>query len=336
MSAAIKSIDTYIFMSGDREYLLTRLVTEDGVTGAGEATLRDGNAAVKRLIDERIAPFLIGKDVSCSNALFHEFMKNNDDMVLRHAISGAEIAAWDAYGKTVCLPVYKILGGKALPLVPLSLEYDAMDANPYADAASVARLTLPALDAPGPDRIREYKRARPEIIINRAGISAGADVPASSNPGALAGAIDFTRAAAAFDPVYVTGLLPIGDEAGWEALRDRGRGAMAAKASTRADAFPYITKACMSVIEADILDACGILELRRLAALAHTYYVHIAGYTVGGEVAALAAYHSLLSCANTVAASLPAAGYSELIPGGCDFAPTDKPGLGIEIDFSLL
>ena len=316
MNALIKNIDANIYESKNGEFLLVRLVASNGAIGYGEATLPGSNPQVKSLIKNIIAPFLTGKDICQANALSYELMTDYSNIALRRAIAGVEIASWDAFGKTVGQPVYKLLGGKALPVLPLSA---GLADNPYAGAASITRLKLSSLSAADLDGITRIKSKGGNIIIDCSDAPAGADMA------------EYARAAGSFDPVYITGLSPIEDEPAWDALKAAGKSPMAARASARADAYPYIIKARASVIEADALNAPGILELRKLAALAHTYYVNIAGYTEGGEIAAAAACHSLLSCANAVSANLPEAGYPELLSGRPDYTDFDKPGLGIEL-----
>jgi len=356
MNGIIKSIDTYTITSQNEEYLLVRLMTEDGAYGFGEATLPGGNYEVKRLIRDTVAPFAVGKSVCCANLLVGELYKPDSGAELRRAIAGVEIAAWDAYGKLLNQPVYKLLGGKAIPHLTLYREYcgegygecggerggvsgnETSGENYYAssgecgggfgpDAGAAARVKLPPPGDKAIDDLPKIKSRHPEIIFDCGGASSAKE------------AAQRIKTAAGFDPVYVTGLLPINDEQGWDELFHAADGAMAmaAKASTRADAFPYIINARMSVVEADILDSCGICELRKLAALAHTYYVKIAGRTNGGVIAAAAAYHALLSCANAAAADLPSAKSMAidnvklaLNPAG--LPDIDKPGLGIEID----
>lgn len=95
-------------------YLLVRVLTDDGVDGAGEATVSEkwsGETVVgaKWLIENVLAPQVIGCDPSDI-----EEIDRRMDSVCRHnwfAKSAIEMACWDIWGKATGKPVYELLGG---------------------------------------------------------------------------------------------------------------------------------------------------------------------------------------------------------------------------------
>lgn len=98
------------------QYVLVRLVTTDGVEGAGEATVmpRWSGETVwgcQALVDRMLAPAVIGCRVD-DLAELHARM----DAVCKHnwfAKSAIDMACYDAWGRTVGKPVYELLGGPA-------------------------------------------------------------------------------------------------------------------------------------------------------------------------------------------------------------------------------
>src|SRR5438094_5554683 len=96
-----------------RQALVFEILTEDGLTGFGEAY---GPPAVNRtLVDEVYAPRLVGK-----NALEHAVLGEDLYSAFRDygrkgwpvaAIAAIDIALWDLKGKALRQPVFRLLGG---------------------------------------------------------------------------------------------------------------------------------------------------------------------------------------------------------------------------------
>jgi len=101
------------------EYVLVRLLTEDGAEGVGEATVTarwSGETAwsVEALIGRIFAPALIGMDphdVAAIDAAMDSLAACN-----WFAKSAIEMACWDLKGKAAGKPVYELLGGPHRPL----------------------------------------------------------------------------------------------------------------------------------------------------------------------------------------------------------------------------
>lgn len=128
----IKSIQAYTYLNAQgKEFVLVRLESDNGIVGAGEATLCGHNEEVCGLIHQMIAPKLIGKELCCANYMQSELLTEEKvkDSIFVHAVSGIEIAAWDALGKVLGLPVYKLLGGRVLPEIPVISHYDVKDSG---------------------------------------------------------------------------------------------------------------------------------------------------------------------------------------------------------------
>jgi glucarate dehydratase len=90
---------------------IIEIVTEDGIIGLGETY---GGAGIEHTI-ETARPFVIGLDVLDVGKLMHRFAvfcigyETSVPAVVR---AGIEMACLDAAGKSLGLPVYRLLGGK--------------------------------------------------------------------------------------------------------------------------------------------------------------------------------------------------------------------------------
>jgi len=95
--------------AGTRKQIVVRVVTDDGLTGTGEAFAYGAPLAVVSVIDESLAPLLIGQDPLRIEALV-DLMHRATMIYGRRglamfAISGVEIALWDLPGKALGVPV---------------------------------------------------------------------------------------------------------------------------------------------------------------------------------------------------------------------------------------
>jgi L-alanine-DL-glutamate epimerase-like enolase superfamily enzyme len=110
-------------MAGFRFYgwLIVELFTDSGHVGIGNAALSPRLA--KHTIDTYLKPLLIGKDPWDSEFLWQlmyratmAFGRKGIGMV---AISAVDIAIWDVLGKAAGQPVFRLLGGRTKPRIPV-------------------------------------------------------------------------------------------------------------------------------------------------------------------------------------------------------------------------
>jgi len=98
------------------EFNLVKIETDKGITGWGEAFGYTSWKAVKIAIEEMVAPLLVGKDMSNIPELLLTLQKSLHLFgrygITMFAISGVEIALWDALGKEKNKPIYELLGKK--------------------------------------------------------------------------------------------------------------------------------------------------------------------------------------------------------------------------------
>jgi len=108
-----------------REFIFVQIDTDEGITGWGEITNYPGNIgnrAMQRFTAE-IKDFLVGKDPTRIEEIwartFRLFTYTGTRGATTAAISGIDIALWDIFGKSVGLPIYKLLGGALRESIPL-------------------------------------------------------------------------------------------------------------------------------------------------------------------------------------------------------------------------
>jgi L-rhamnonate dehydratase len=111
------SMQTFTFHG----WLLVEIFADDGHVGLGNAALTPQVA--KQVIDLYLKPLLIGQDPWDIEQLWQHmyrktmaFGRKGIGMV---AISAVDIALWDLLGKSSGQPVYRLLGGRTKPRIPV-------------------------------------------------------------------------------------------------------------------------------------------------------------------------------------------------------------------------
>ena len=112
----IKEIKTIVVNADLRNWVFVKIVTDqDGLYGWGEGTLEWKTRAVSGAVED-FAPLLIGRDPRDIEQNVRRMMKAHFWMpgtIAMTAVSALEHAMWDILGKSVGLPVWRLLGGSA-------------------------------------------------------------------------------------------------------------------------------------------------------------------------------------------------------------------------------
>jgi len=89
--------------------VIIEIVTDEGITGIGEAMGRPGPLGSAGYINEVLAPMLIGEDPRQIDVLWHAM--NEELRFAPMGISGVDMALWDIRGKLYNEPLVNLLGG---------------------------------------------------------------------------------------------------------------------------------------------------------------------------------------------------------------------------------
>jgi galactonate dehydratase len=112
----ITEVKPYLFFpGGDKNVLLCRVDTDEGIYGWGEAYVVMGNEAPVVSYIETIGRYMAGRSPfnirHSGTALFDDLAIRRGGMEFYAAWSSIEIALWDIVGKKAGRPVYDLLGG---------------------------------------------------------------------------------------------------------------------------------------------------------------------------------------------------------------------------------
>jgi L-lyxonate dehydratase len=111
------SMQTFTFHG----WVIVEIFTGDGHVGIGNAALAP--QITKQVIDLYLKPILVGADPwdieSLWQHMYRHTMAFGRKGIGMTAISAVDIALWDILGKSAKQPVYRLLGGKTKPRIPV-------------------------------------------------------------------------------------------------------------------------------------------------------------------------------------------------------------------------
>ena len=128
------SMQTFTFHG----WLVVEIFTDDGLVGIGNAALAP--QVTKQVINLYLKPLLIGKDPWDIEFLWQHMYRKTMAFGRRGigmvAISAVDIALWDILGKSAKQPVYRLLGGRTKPRIPVyASRLYSVELNEVADEA---------------------------------------------------------------------------------------------------------------------------------------------------------------------------------------------------------
>jgi len=110
----IATLDAKVIGNPWKNWVLVKIVTDDGLVGWGDATTPMTYKPVLGAIED-LRPLCIGKDPRQIERLWESLFTTlylPDDGTLLSAMAGIETACWDILGKSLGAPLYQLLGGR--------------------------------------------------------------------------------------------------------------------------------------------------------------------------------------------------------------------------------
>ncbi len=352
----ITAIKPFVARFGNRPRVLVKVETDEGICGWGEAYSIGPDLAVGPVvdycfelikgIDPRRIEFVLMK-------LMQQFRFPPGGIGLS-AISAIDHALWDISGKAAGLPVYMLLGGQVRDKVRVYRGIGGRDGQEVAERAHklneeygfTAFKTSPYKLDPDANRwgrvCREAARYFEDIRKHTPDDWEFAFDPHAKIFEPIL-ALQLANALAPYDPLFYEEPLRPEHMPAWSKLRAQMQVPLATGESLYGR-FEFLNLlACQGadIIQPDICVCGGLLEMRKIAALAEAHYVSVAPHNPMGPLATAVNVHFAAAQPNFKILEymlpsesnwhrwvddpyLPVDGYLELRP--------DRPGLGVEVN----
>ncbi len=353
---------------GGRYFVFVKITTDTGVSGIGEAyCVPFAPHLVAKMIEDVFARYAAGQDPHDIENLWRRVYSSgftqHPDLTLMGVLSALEMACWDIIGKEANKPVYKLLGGQVhdrlraytyiyprpgdqsdvyhdpdlaaerageyLTQGFTALKFDP--AGPYS-AFDGRQLSLEALDLS-----ERFARALREAVGMKADLLFGTHGQMTA-----AGAIRLAKRLEPYDPLWLEEPVPpdAPDEMAKVARATSIPIATGERLTTKYDFARLLKSGAAAILQMNLGRVGGILEAKKIAAMAEVHHAQIAPHLYCGPIVG-AANIQIATCSPNflILESIESWGgfHSEILKSPIQFEdghviPSTAPGLGVELN----
>ena len=347
---------------GGRTFLFIRLLTDEGIVGLGERPTGhtpDLKSQIA-LLHDIVARFVVGQSPFDIEAIWQKVYASNHDY--RHpslygtpALSAIEMALWDIVGKASGQPIYNLLGGRcheklrAYAYMPTEGVWE----DPSRAGAIAEKLVqegntackidpfMPYFPLPRDFPLKTIKHAAKIFRAIRDAVGDELEIGIGTHGQfSTAGAIRVAKVFEEYEPFWFEEPVPPEnvDEMARVAAHTSIPIASGERLVTLYEFSELLEKQAAQIIQLDVGQCGGILESKKIAAIAEAHYAMIAPHMYVGPVAAAAAVQVDTCSPNFLiqeynGGALHEALFKEPIRFANGFIePPTTPGLGLELD----
>jgi L-alanine-DL-glutamate epimerase-like enolase superfamily enzyme len=296
--------------------VIVRIDTDAGHTGWGEAKAGVGSAAacagLAAIINDDYAPLLVGQDPRDISRLWdvmyntpregyavsrgHALPQLGRRGLSISAIAGVDVALWDILGKSLGVPVWRLLGGRRAERMP------AYASGGWADASAIGAQLKGYVDKAGFRAVKmrvgvmdgTVAASAARVKAARAGLGPDIGLAADAHgTWTVAEAKAFARMVEDCDLMWFEEPVSADDKAGMAEVRRSSAVPISAGESefTRHDFREICELRAADVLQPDLAIAGGISEAVRIGALASAYNLRLAPHLWSGAPAFAAGLH---------------------------------------------
>jgi galactonate dehydratase len=303
----IAEVQPLVMGTAWRNLTIVKVRTDEGLEGVGEVRMVNHTRALLGYLAYAIPIHVLGSDPFNVEALVQRMFRSDYERAgatVMSGISAIEIACWDIIGKAVGQPVYRLLGGEVRDRIKayangwytverspeefhtaarrvvdrgyLALKLDPFGAGSYeltiAERRQAVALVEAVRDAVGPDV---------ELLVEMH----GRFTPAM--------AISVARDLERFNPSWIEEPVPPENLAALEKVSRHVSIPVATgeRIHVRHEFRELFERQAADIVQADITTCGGLLETKKIAAWAESYYLLMAPHNVGGPISTAAALH---------------------------------------------
>ena len=350
----VTAIKTYVCHAFRTNWVFVKVLTDSGPYGVGEATTEMRELTVQTAIGE-LERILIGRDPHDIEAFWHDAYRDvyfRGGPMLMSALAGVEMALWDIKCKDLGVPVYQVLGGRVRDAVPCYANGWFAPSKTPEEFAAKARVAVDAgfkglkwdpfgsaymnIDREGLHQAMACVEAVVDAVGDRADILIEGhgrfNVPT---------AIRIGRALEDYDILWFEEPIPPDSLEALVEVKRRIRVPVAAgeRLYSRWDYVPFLQMGCADFVQPDVSHVGGIMEMKKVAAMAEGHHIPFCPHNPSGPVAnaatlQLAACTPNFTVLETMSTDVPYRGditTEDLrFEDGMLHIP-DRPGLGIDL-----
>lgn len=297
---------------GGRYFVFLKLKTACGIEGVGEVYAATfGPNVIAAMIEDVFARRFIGRDPFRIESIWREAYGSGftlrPDVSMMGVLSGLEMACWDIIGKSVEQPVYNLLGGKVHErlrcytyLYPGAGEGDDFYLDPERSATRAAEYVaqgftglkfdptggFSAYDPRQPTQEALERTVRLVRLVREA-VGARADLLIGTHGQfTTSGAIRLAKRLEAYDPLWFEEPVPpeMPEQMALVARATSIPIATGERLTTKYEFARVLSSGAANILQMNLGRVGGLLEAKKVAALAEVHYAQIAPHLYCGPV----------------------------------------------------
>lgn len=296
----ITDIRTYNVFSFRTNFVFVEIYTDEGLSGLGEGTLEYKESALLGAIED-IKRVLIGQDpmeIERITSLLYRDSYWRVGPVLQSAISAVEMALWDIKGKYYNAPVYELLGGRVRDRVRMYANgwfSGAREPEDFAKAALAAKekgVTALKWDPFGSAYMfmdaQQFSHSIEIVEAVRGAVGSSVDLLIEGHGRFdIATGIKIANALKPFNPYFFEEPTPPDSLDAIAEVRRKSPVPIAGgeRIYSLTQFKEFLIKGCADFAQPDVSHCGGIMAVKKMAAMAETFYVAMAPHNPSGPVA---------------------------------------------------
>ena len=315
----ISAANIYLVKVGSLHPVLVELLTDDGLMGVGEAAVAYGvgGTSAAGMVKDLVEALILGRDPSRIEELWtemydHSFWAKGGGTIVFAGISAIEQALWDIKGKALGVPVYELLGGRLRDQVrvyangwsykcvnpddyaraaerPLSEGYTALKCYPLAvpnNNGGITHVSRRCVDRAFGDlafrKVKAIRQAFGDGIDIMVDLSGGLTTDESIRLCRRFEELQLLFVEEPVDPFDVVALKKFSEHVAIPV-------ALGERIYTRYGFRPIVESHAADILQPDIGNTGGIMEAKKIAAMAETYNMRIQPHICASPVSTAAA-----------------------------------------------
>ena len=357
----ITAVEPLVMGTSWRNLVFIKVRTDEGLVGIGECTLQNREEGVLGYLQGAARRHVIGSDPFNIEDLWLRMYRNDfwrGGVIATTVMSGIEVACWDIVGKAVGQPVWRILGGRCHEKIKAYANaWYTVERKP-AEFAKRVKVVLEKgykalkVDPFGPGALelsREEKVRSVELVAAiRDAVGPHVEIFVEMHGRfSAATAIDLARKLEPYHPGWIEEPCPPEDIPSLKKVAEHVNVPVAAgeRCFTRYGVREVLESGAIDILQTDLIHAGGLLEMKKIAAMADVRSVLMAPHNSNGPVSTTASLHFDFCTTNLKVQEcfddFSETWVVEAVPGTPRprdgyFYPPEKPGLGIELNEDLI
>jgi galactonate dehydratase len=352
----IACIETYIAGNPWKNWLFTKVITDDGIYGIGEGTLNYFGKTVEAAIHE-LKPLITGMDPFQVETISQRLIRDvysEGAQVHMCAVAAIEIACWDIIGKACNQPIYNLWGGKCHDKLrayangwyrgPRTPESFAEKAKQVAARGYTALKFDPFGKAWRTLSRQDFDLSMDIVAAVREAVSDKVDLLIEGHSRFnVATAVEVARALEPHRPAWFEEPVPHTNIGAMIEVARRSPVPIATgeSFSNKQQFAELLRENAVSILQPEPLNVGGLFAARKIADLADAYYAVIAPHSAQGPVCSAACAQLNASLPNffihEIFDEFNEAWEREIVIGGVEVKDgyievSDRPGLGIDLN----